>query len=76
VFDDSYLAPVSAQGLRTTVVVGRPDFGMPGFLDTPKPLAPQEVSDVAAFLWSQRAEFLGQLPPDDSPLERTNAQHD
>ncbi len=63
IVDPSYLALVSDQGLRTTVVVG-----VPGILEGGKPAAPdwrndlpgrpmteQEVSDVVAWLKSHRA---------------------
>ena len=50
--DPSYLALVSDQGLRTTVIAGRPDLGMPdwrGYV-AGQPLTPQQVSDVTAWL--------------------------
>jgi mono/diheme cytochrome c family protein len=58
IVDRSYLALVSDQGLRTTVIVGRPEMGAPDWRgDVPgKPLSPQEVSDVVAWLSAQRGQ--------------------
>ena len=64
VVDPSYLALVSDQGLRTTVIAGRPDLGMPdwrGYIRG-EPLAPQQVSDVTAWLVAQRRPVPGRSP--------------
>jgi cytochrome c oxidase cbb3-type subunit 3/ubiquinol-cytochrome c reductase cytochrome c subunit len=56
VVDASYLALVSDQALRTAVIAGRPDLGMPdwrGYISG-RPLTAREVSDVVAWLVSQR----------------------
>jgi len=60
--DGSYLALVSDQNLRTTVIVGRREWGAPDWRgDVPgKPMSPQEVSDVVAWIVAQRAPFPGQ----------------
>jgi mono/diheme cytochrome c family protein len=73
VVNDSYLALVSTQGLRTAVVVGRPDFGMPNYqgYSAERPMLPQEVSDVVAWLSSKRSEFPGQLPPSPEAVDGT-----
>lgn len=62
VVDGSYLALVSDQGLRTVVICGRPELGAPDWRgDLPgKPMSPQDVSDVVAWLSSQRRQFPGQ----------------
>lgn len=62
VADDSFLALVSEQGLRTIVIVGRPDFGAPDWRgNTPgKPMSDQEITDVVAWLVSRRARTPGQ----------------
>jgi mono/diheme cytochrome c family protein len=62
IVDGSYLGLVSNQGLRTTVIVGRPDLGAPDWRgDVPgKPMSPGEVSDVVAWLAAQRPQFPGQ----------------
>jgi cytochrome c oxidase cbb3-type subunit 3 len=56
IVDRAYLQLVSDQGLRTTVIAGRPDLGSPDWRsDVPgKPMSPQDVSDVVAWLTSQR----------------------
>ena len=62
IVDASYLALVSDQNLRTTVIVGRPELGAPDWRgDVPgKPMSPDDVSDVVAWLVAQRAQFPGQ----------------
>ncbi len=62
IVDASYLALVSDQSLRTTVIVGRPEMGAPDWRgDLPgKPMSPQDVSDVVAWLSVQRPQFPGQ----------------
>jgi mono/diheme cytochrome c family protein len=64
VTDPSYLALVSDQHLRTTVIAGRSDLGMPDWrLDgAAAPLTPQQVSDVVAWLVAQRRPAPGRLP--------------
>src|SRR5262249_44379816 len=56
IVERSYLALVSDQGLRTTVIVGRPELGAPDWRnDVPgKPMSSQEVSDVVAWLAARR----------------------
>lgn len=56
IVDAAYLALVSDQSLRTTVIVGRPDLGAPDWRgDVPgKPLSSDDVSDVVAWLAAQR----------------------
>jgi cytochrome c oxidase cbb3-type subunit III len=62
IVDPTYLALVSDQALRTTVIVGIPDLGAPDWRgDVPgKPMSSQDISDVVAWLASQRAAFPGQ----------------
>ena len=64
VVDPSYLALVSDQGLRTTVIVGRPDLGMPDWRGYVRgqPLSPEHVADVTAWLVAQRRPVPGRLP--------------
>ena len=59
--DDSFLALVSDQGLRTIVITGRPELGAPDWRgNVPgKPMSDQEVSDVVAWLASRRAQNPG-----------------
>lgn len=60
--NNSFLALVSDQGLRTITIVGRPELGAPDWRgNVPgKPMSDQEVTDVVAWLTSKRAEFPGQ----------------
>jgi cytochrome c oxidase cbb3-type subunit III len=62
IVNGSFLALVSDQGLRTIVIVGRPELGAPDWRgNVPgKPMSDQEVTDVVAWLISKRAEFPGQ----------------
>ncbi len=56
IVDDSFLALVSDQNLRTTIIAGRPDLGQPDWrhCSPDRAMAPQEVTDVVAWLVSQR----------------------
>jgi mono/diheme cytochrome c family protein len=70
--DDSYLALVSDQGLRTIVIAGRPELGAPDWRGnvSGKPMSDQEVTDVVAWLGSRRSQNPGQ------PYSTSNyAQH-
>jgi cytochrome c oxidase cbb3-type subunit III len=62
IVDGSFLALLSDQELRTIVIVGRPELGAPDWRgDLPgKPLSAEDVSDVVAWLASQRPQFPGQ----------------
>ena len=64
VTDPSYLALVSDQHLRTTVIAGRSDLGMPDWRGegSATPLTPQQVSDVVAWVVAQRRPVPGRLP--------------
>src|SRR5262245_36655996 len=59
IIDGSYLALVSDQGLRTVVIVGRPELGAPDWRNNVpgKPMSSQEISDVVAWLAAQRPRF-------------------
>lgn len=62
IVDGSYLALVSDQNLRTTVIAGRREWGAPDWRgDVPgKPMSPEDVTDVVAWLAAQRTQFPGQ----------------
>ena len=59
--DDSFLALVSDQGLRTVIITGRPELGAPDWRDDVpgRPMSEQEVTDVVAWLASQRTKNPG-----------------
>lgn len=63
IVDRAYLTLVSDQNLRTTVIVGRPEWSAPDWRgDIPgKPMSPDEVSDVVAWLSSQRPQLPDQI---------------
>jgi len=70
--NDSFLALVSDQELRTIVIVGRPELGAPDWRgNVPgKPMTNQEITDVVAWLASRRVQNPGQ------PYSASNyAQH-
>ena len=70
--NDSFLALVSDQELRTFVIAGRPELGAPDWRgNVPgQPMTEQEITDVVAWLVSRRAENPGR------PYSATNyAQH-
>lgn len=55
IVDPAYLSLVSDQALRTAVLAGRPDLGMPDWRgESGAPLTTGEISDVVAWLASQR----------------------
>ena len=65
IVDGSFLALLNDQELRTLVIVGRPELGAPDWRDNVagKPMSAREVSDVVAWLASQRRKFPGQPYP-------------
>jgi cytochrome c oxidase cbb3-type subunit 3 len=60
--DDSFLALVSDQGLRTIIITGRPELGAPDWRgNVPgKPMSDQDITDVVAWLASRRSQNPGQ----------------
>ncbi len=65
IVEPTYLALVSEQHVRTSVVVGRADLGAPDWRsDVPgRPMTSEEVSAVVAWLLSHRVPFPGQPYP-------------
>ena len=65
IVNGSFLALLNDQELRTLVIIGRPELGAPDWRNdiSGKPMAPQEISDVGAWLSSQRPKFPGQPSP-------------
>jgi len=62
IINDSFLALVSDQELRTIVIAGRPELGAPDWRgNVPgKPMTDQEITDVVAWLASRRVQNPGQ----------------
>jgi cytochrome c oxidase cbb3-type subunit III len=60
--DDSFLALVSDQGLRTIVITGRSELGAPDWRGNApgKPMSDQDITDVVAWLASRRSQNPGQ----------------
>ena len=67
VVDASYLGLRSDQGLRTSVVVHRPDLGKPDWRSyvPERAMSAREISDVVRWLIAQRPEHPGQPYPAD-----------
>ena len=65
VADASYLALVSDQSLRTTVIAGRADLGMPDWRRyvEGQPLSAGQVADVVSWLVSERRPVPGRPAP-------------
>jgi len=60
--DDSFLALVSDQSLRTIVITGRPELGAPDWRGNlpGRPMSDQEITDVVAWIASRRVPNPGQ----------------
>jgi len=60
--NDSFLALVSDQALRTIVITGRPELGAPDWRGNVPghPMSDQEITDVVAWLASRRSQNPGQ----------------
>ena len=73
IVNGSYLALVSDQQLRTIVIAGRPELGAPDWRGDVegRPMSAQDISDVVAWLSSQRPQFPGQPYPSSS-TDRAN----
>ena len=63
IVDPAYLALVSDQSLRSTVIAGRADLGQPDWRDDVPghPLTPEEITDVVAWLAAHRKPVPGRL---------------
>jgi mono/diheme cytochrome c family protein len=59
-----YLSLITDQGLRTIVIVGRPDFNAPDWRSnvTGHPMTDQEITDVVAWLAAQRPASAATAP--------------
>ena len=77
--NDSFLALVSDQSLRTIVIAGRPELGAPDWRgNVPgRPMSDQEITDVVAWLASHRVSNPGQpysASRNTQPQESENAK--
>jgi mono/diheme cytochrome c family protein len=64
IVDGSYLALISDQGLRSIVIAGRPDEGMPDWrTHRTQPMTDQQITDIVAWLASKRTNNPGQPYP-------------
>ncbi len=64
IVDPAYLALVSDQGLRSIVIAGKPEFGMPDWRRGHGPaMTDEEVTDIVAWLASQRTATPGEPYP-------------
>ena len=64
VVDPAFLALVSDQSLRSTVIFGRLDLGMPDWAGySTEILSDQDIADLVAWLASRRVEFPGRPYP-------------
>jgi cytochrome c oxidase cbb3-type subunit 3 len=64
--DGSYLALISDQSLRAIIIAGRPDLGHPDWRNAlpGHPMSDQDVTDVVAWIGSQRQKTPGQPYPE------------
>lgn len=69
---DAFLALVSDQGLRTTIIAGRPELGAPDWRGNAqgRPMTDQEITDVVAWLASHRLAAPGQPYPAPASTQR------
>lgn len=65
IVDPAYLALISSQGLRSIIIAGRPDQGMPDWRSDiegadSRPMTDQEITDIVAWITSHRVATPGQ----------------
>jgi cytochrome c oxidase cbb3-type subunit 3/ubiquinol-cytochrome c reductase cytochrome c subunit len=66
IVDPAYLALINDQGLRSIIIAGRPDLGMPGAYpkgQSARMLTDQEVTDIVAWLVTHRTASPGEPYP-------------
>jgi cytochrome c oxidase cbb3-type subunit III len=73
ILDGSFLALINEQTLRTTVIAGRPDIGEPDWRGhiPGRAMTDEEITDVTAWLMSQRLANPGQPYPNVSAKAET-----
>jgi mono/diheme cytochrome c family protein len=74
IVDESFLALVTDQSLRTTIIAGRPDLGHPDWRHylPDRKMSPQEVTDAVAWLAAQRKSNLDQSYASSKPDPKNN----
>jgi cytochrome c oxidase cbb3-type subunit 3 len=77
ILDGSFLALVTPQSIRTTILAGRPDFGQPDWrnLIPGRAMTDAEVTDVTAWLVAQRPQMPGQPYPNTRPASERPGEH-
>jgi cytochrome c oxidase cbb3-type subunit 3 len=75
ILNGSYLALMDAQSLRTIVIVGRPEWGMPDWRGdvSGHPLSDADVTDVVAWLQSRAPQYAGQPYGRETPANHAPA---
>jgi cytochrome c oxidase cbb3-type subunit III len=75
--DPSFLALISDQELRTVVIAGRPELGAPDWRgNVPgKTMSERDVTDVVAWLASQRTQSLSQSNTDANSAQHQESNH-
>jgi cytochrome c oxidase cbb3-type subunit III len=75
--NDSFLALVSDQGLRTIVITGRPELDAPDWRANiaGKPMSDEEITDVVAWLTSRRVGSPGQPHSSLDDSQHEDSQH-
>jgi cytochrome c oxidase cbb3-type subunit 3/ubiquinol-cytochrome c reductase cytochrome c subunit len=64
IVEGSYLALISDQGLRSILIAGRPDEGMPDWrTDAAQPMTDQQITDIVTWLAMKRTPNPGQPYP-------------
>lgn len=74
IVDDSFLALVTDQNLRTTIIAGRPDLGHPDWRHCApdREISPKEVTDIVAWLAAQRKHNPNQPYASNEPSQKNN----
>lgn len=70
----AYLSLITDQGLRTIVIIGRPDFNAPDWRNNipGQPMNDQDISDVVAFLASHRPASAATVQAASTPAAGTS----
>jgi cytochrome c oxidase cbb3-type subunit 3/ubiquinol-cytochrome c reductase cytochrome c subunit len=76
ILDGSFLALVNEQTIRTTIIAGRPDIGEPDWRGhiPGRPMTDDEITDVSAWLISQRPATPGQPYAGAAPASVSSAR--